>query len=172
MKVLPKIIQERTHVQPGLFDSPADLKLAEVDASIQETKGLIKELIAENSSEHRSRGRFDIEKSVVDAYKALSSSYKLRHKITGDKADEQKQNHYREIHDNLKWILFRSRGWTLHSAREIRSNILEATREVNNETTSTARSMAQGWRNLLVASVLAAKGVSETEFPIPQEQSQ
>ena len=167
MKVLPKAIQERAYVQQDLFDDPADLKLSGVDASIEETKGLIKELIAENCSEHRARNRFDIERSVIDAYKALNIAYKSRYKITGDKADEQKQNHYREIYDNLKWILFRSRGQTLHSAREIRNNILEATRGVNNENTSAARNMAQVWRNLLVASVLAAKGISENKFPIP-----
>ncbi len=170
MKVLPKVIQERVLVQPGLFDSPVDLKLAEVDISIEETKCLIKKLIAENCSEHRSKSRLDIEKSVVDAYKSLSTSYKSRYKITNDKNDEQKQFHYKEIHDNLKWILFKSRGGALHTAREIRNNIFEATRGVNNENTSIARNMAQVWRNLLVASVLAAKGISREEFPIPPEQ--
>ena len=166
MIVKPKTINEKAFVQPGLFDDPVVLqsstKLAETDTFIIETKKLIKELVAQNKSTQRSMSRYDIEKSIVEAYKSLSKAY-------GNKPDKQQQLHYKKVYDTLNWILFNPRNKKLHSGKKIRDHILKVVKGLNNKNANTARDLAQLWRNLLTASIHAAEGVAQKEFPIPAE---
>lgn len=162
-------VAERRFVQPELFDDPAvlqsSLKLTEIDTFITETKNLIKHLVAENRSPQRSMNRYDIERSVVDAYKSLSNASEARYKISDDKLDEQQQQHYKKMHAVLKQILFKgtNKKLILNTPRKIHDNILKAVQGLKE---TTARDMARLWRNLLSTSILAAKGVAQKEFPI------
>ena len=168
-------VAETRFVQPELFDDPAilqsSLKLTEIDASITETKELIQRLIAENRSPQRSMNRSEIQRSVVDAYKSLSTAYEARYEISNDKLDEQRQHHYKKMYTILKQILFKgtNKNPVLNTPRKIRDNILKAVQGLKE---TTARDMAILWRNLLSTSILAAKGIAQKEFPIPAEQSQ
>ena len=120
--------------------------------SVPGIKSLIKKLVTENNSDKRSMSRFDLERSVVDLYKSLSKAYG-------------------KLHDKLRWILFKGRHKKpiLHTAREIRENIIEATKGVSNDKTITARNMAIGWRNLFKASILAAEGLAQEKISWPKD---
>lgn len=168
-------VAETRFVQPELFDDPtilqSSLKLTEIDDSIAETKKLIKLLVIKNGSTERSMSRYDLQKSVVDAYKSLSTAYEARYEISTDKLDEQQQQHYKKMHDVLRQILFKgpNKKLVLNTPRKIRDNILKAVQGLKE---TTARDMAILWRNLLSASILAAKGIAQKEFPIPTEPHQ
>ncbi len=152
MKVLPNNNEVRL-IQPGLFDIPED-------ANIVKIKDLIKDLTTENWLRKTSMSRFDIERSIVEAYKSLSKAYE-------NKSDEQL--HYKKVSDTLTWILFNSKNKKLHPAKKIRDHILKTVQGIDNKDANTARYLAQLWRNLLTASIHAAKGVAQEEFPIQVE---